>query len=121
MPDARFCSICISRWKRISSSISRSYLLRRSRESNRRQLCETNWKRYCNSLFITRGLTFLLSGLQSLGGGVGQPGIRGEFALQLLAPNPRQFVVLRLPIVFRHSPFGLNPPIQLHSVKRRIE
>ena len=40
IPASRFCSICISRWKRISSSISRSYLLRRSSEISRRQICE---------------------------------------------------------------------------------
>src|SRR5262249_33472360 len=116
-----FCSICISRWKRISSSISRSYLPRRNNESSRRQSCEANWKRYCKSLFVTRGLTFRLSGLQQLGDGLSQPGIRGDFALQLFAPRSRQFVVLGPPVVLRYSPFGLDPPLQLHSVERWVE
>src|SRR5215813_11145121 len=108
----------MSRWKRISSSISRSCLLRRNNESSRRQSCEPNWKRYCKSLFITRGLTFWLGGLRRLGDGLSQTAIGGDFALQLFEPRPRQFVVLGPPVVLCHSPFGLDPPLQLHPVER---
>jgi hypothetical protein len=43
IPASRFSSICISRWKRISSSISRCNLPRRIRESSRRQSCKTRY------------------------------------------------------------------------------
>src|SRR5262249_55866844 len=69
----------------------------------------------------SRGPHFRLGGLQHLGDGFSQPTIGGDFALQLFAPRPRQFVVLGPPVVLCHSPFGLDPPLQLHPVERRVK
>src|SRR5215468_8509344 len=55
-----------------------------------------------------------------LDGGREPPPVLGLFS-QLFAPGSGQFVILRLPVVFRHAPLGVDPPPLFQPQQRRIE
>src|SRR5262249_29344104 len=64
---------------------------------------------------------FRLGGWQPLGNGPSQPLIGGGSPRHLSAPRPREFVFVAPPVVFSRSPFGLDPPLHLQPVDRRVK
>jgi hypothetical protein len=59
--------------------------------------------------------------LQDAADGVGHPGPVLALLGELPAPGPRQAVVLRLPVVVGGVPLGVDPPLLLEAVQRRVE
>ncbi len=53
--------------------------------------------------------------------GFGHVGVAGEFSAELMAAGRRQAVESDAPFGCRDAPFGLDPTLHKHLLKRRVE
>src|SRR5688500_2809587 len=109
MPWRRFFSVCISTWKRISSSISASSV-RRRRDPERRARVSLSEAMSC--LGCANG--YEIDGLR-------EPRPRALLDRELLPAGGSERVVPGASPVLGHPPLGGDPPLALQAVQRGVQ